>query len=269
MTRRPLILLTNDDGIQSPGLHAAARAVKDLGELLVVAPSSQQTAAGRSFRGKRDAVLEPYTLEAGGEPMRAFHLEGTPACVVRHAIQALCAEHWPDLVISGINYGENVGTSISSSGTVGAAIEAASMGIPAIAVSQQTHPDYFMEHGEMDWTASGHFLKLVAGKSLMKKWPFDVDILKIDVPENATIDTPWALTRQSRRPYIQHHLHEPSPKSRLGDGAIKIEALPHVVEPGSDVYALALEKKVAITPLSLDATSRADFASILQLVGLK
>lgn len=262
MSNRPLIFLTNDDGIASPGLKAAVRAVLGLGELLVVAPSLQQTAMGRSFRGRKDAVLETIAYEVEGYSIRAFHAEGTPATVVRHALQVLCQERVPDLLISGINYGENVGTSISASGTVGAAIEAASLGIPALAAALQVHPDGFLHHGEQDWAAAEHFLRLFAQKRLGATLPFDVDLLKIDVPEDATPATPWRLSRLSRQRYFEMILDTPSLDSRIGDGRIVVSVNRASLEPDSDVHALAVDRIVAVTPLSLDATSRANFSDI-------
>ncbi len=267
MSTRPLIFLTNDDGIASPGLEAAARAVLGLGELLIVAPSTQQTAMGRSFRCRKDALLEPIAYAVDGHPVRAFHAEGTPATVVRHALQVLCLERLPDLLISGINYGENVGTSISASGTVGAAIEAASMGIPALAAARQVHPDHFMDHGEQDWAAAEHFLGLFARRLLDTPLPFDVDLLKIDVPEGATVDTPWRLSRLSRQRYFQMVLEAPSLESRMGDGRIVVDIDHGKLEADSDIHAMAVDRVVAVTPLSLDATSRADFGAIRKLLG--
>jgi 5'-nucleotidase len=262
MHSRPRLLLTNDDGIQSPGLLAAVKAVLGLGEIIVVAPSHQQTAMGRSFTGRRDAALEPIPFEVDGHSIRAFHCEGSPASVVRHALQVLCADRHPDLLISGINYGENVGTSITASGTVGAAIEGASMGIPALAAALQTHPSAFFHHGEQDWKAAEHFLRLFAGKMLASQLPYDVDLLKIDVPEDATPETPWRLCRLSRHRYFAMEIPDPTLESRLGDAKIRIHVDSGTLEPDSDVHALVCDRVVAVTPLSLDATSRADFGQI-------
>jgi 5'-nucleotidase len=266
MSPRPLIFLTNDDGIASPGLEAAARAVLGLGELLIVAPSTQQTAMGRSFRGRQDAQLEPIAFAVDGQRLRAFHAEGSPATVVRHALQVLCPERLPELLISGINYGENVGTSISASGTVGAAIEAASRGIPALAAARQVPPDAFLEHGEQDWRAAEHFLRFFAARLLGNKMPFDVDLLKLDVPEEATPETPWRLCRLSRQRYFDRVLDAPSLESRLGDGRIVVDIEPVSLEADSDVHALAVDCVVAVTPLSLDATSRANFCELRRLL---
>lgn len=258
----PLILLTNDDGIQSPGLLAAVQAVHGLGELLVVAPATQQTAMGRSFTGRRDATLEAVEFPVQGECIRAYACEGSPASVVRHGLMVLCGDKLPDLVVSGINYGENVGGSITASGTIGAALEAASLGIPALAVSQQMHPSAFLHHGDQDWRAAEHFLRLFADRLLSTALPFDVDVLKVDVPENATYRTPWRLTRLSRQRYFMRVIEAPTLSSRLGDGHVTVGVDHATLEPDSDVHALVMEGFVAVTPLSLDATSRTDFTRL-------
>jgi 5'-nucleotidase len=251
--------LTNDDGIQSPGLRAAVRAVLALGDLLVVAPATQQTAMGRSFTGRSDALLEPVGFAVEGRQIQAFACEGSPASVVRHGLLVLCRERLPDLVISGINYGENVGGSITASGTVGAAFEAASLKIPALAASLQMHPSAFLHHGEADWAAAEHFLELFARKILQAPLPFDVDLLKLDVPEKATRNTPWRLTRLSRQRYFMRILEDPTLLSCLGDGHVAVKVDHETLEADSDVHAL-MAGLVAVTPLSLDATSRTDFA---------
>ena len=264
---RPLFFLTNDDGIHSPGLRAAARAVRELGEVLVVAPATQQTAMGRSFTGRPDAALEPVSFEVDGQSIRAYACEGSPASVVRHGLAVLCRDRRPDLLVSGINYGENVGISIGASGTVGAAMEAAARGIPALAASQQMHPDHFMRHEAKDWGASEHFLRLFVRKLVGARLPPDVDLIKLDVPEDATPDTPWRLSRLSRQRYFEMVLDQPGPDSRLRDGRITVIVDQAALEPDSDVHALVRERVVAVTPLSLDATSRADFGAIREALG--
>lgn len=266
MAHRPLILLTNDDGIASPGLKASARALAGLGELLVVAPATQQTAMGRSLTGRRDARLEPVPFAVEGSPLRAFACEGSPAAVLRHGLQALCGTRKPDLVVSGINYGENVGTSVTASGTVGAALEAASRGIPALAAALQVPPQAFLAHGAADWGAAQHFLRRFAARMLASPMPFDVDLLKLDIPADATPDTPWRLCRQSRQPYVDAVLKDPGPESRLGDGELRIRVDAQSLEPDSDIHALVHARAVAVTPLSLDATSRTAFPALQALL---
>ncbi len=157
---RPLILLTNDDGIRSPGLLAVAEAVCDLADLLMVAPATQQTGMGRGISAAVDGKVIREEVPVGCQQMPAYALTGSPALAVLYGILAL-APHThgrrPDLVISGINYGENLGTCVTSSGTVGAALQAAELGIPGLAVSLETEKAYHFNHGhDVTWdTAAG------------------------------------------------------------------------------------------------------------------
>jgi 5'-nucleotidase len=264
---RPLIFLTNDDGITSPGLWAAARALHGLGELLVVAPSTQQTAMGRSYRGDREARLEPFAMNLGGAPVRAYSLKASPASLVRHGLQVFCQERVPDLLVSGINYGENVGVTIAASGTIGAAMEGAAHGIRALAVAKQTHPDSHYHHGEEDWGAAEHFTRYFAERMLKAELPPDVDFVKVDVPEEAHANTPWRLTRLTRQPYFVSLLKQPRLESRIGESVLEIHVNPQTLEKDSDVHALVMDKVVSVTPLSLDTTSRANFDDILLALG--
>ena len=140
---KPLIIVTNDDGVYSPGLCAAAEAVQDLGDLLVVAPRFQQTSMGRSFPKSKDVgIIEKIKIMLNGCEIEAYGVHGSPAHAVSHGILEL-AYRKPDLCISGINYGENLGLSISCSGTIGAAFEADSYDIPSIAISRQASWNIF------------------------------------------------------------------------------------------------------------------------------
>ena len=132
------ILCTNDDGVMSPGLAAAVETARGFAHVVVAAPSSQKTGAGRSLAGDRTSPFSTTPISVGAGKVSAFHLEGSPALVVRHAFSTVLRDARIDLAVAGINHGENIGYDISSSGTVGAAIECAVRGIPAIAVSMQT-----------------------------------------------------------------------------------------------------------------------------------
>lgn len=262
----PKILICNDDGIHSPGLHAATQAVMNMGEVIVVAPSAQQTSAGRSLKGYKESAFKTIDYEIDGRKIDAFHCDCSPALAVHHGLNVLCTNGKPDLLISGINYGENMGINITVSGTVGAALEGASKGIPALAVSLQTEIDSYHEYTTQDWTAASHFLAFFARLLLGTRLPFDVDVLKIDVPENATVQTPWRLTRLSRQAYYSNVIEQPSPESKIGDTELKIQIDHASLERESDICTLAIDHVVSVTPLSLDLTSRADFGSIHNLL---
>jgi len=263
---RPLILVTNDDGIDSPGLWAAVRAAMRLGEAFVVAPSEQQTGAGRSQPNSGPLRVEPRPHMVDGQPIRAYAIPSTPAQMVMYGVLAL-ADRPVDLVIAGVNYGENLGVEISASGTVGAALEAAAMGIPALAVSRETHKRFHFNAVEgMDFSAAQYFAEFFGRTLLQRKMPADADVLKVDVPEGATPETPWRVTRVSRQRY-----YYPIPPAGW-DGAeplyIDYEARLQMetLEPDSDVRAIAVDKVVSVAPISLDLTSRVDRDALQQLL---
>jgi 5'-nucleotidase len=250
------IFVTSDDSIHSPGLWAAAAAAAELGEVVVVAPETQHTGAGRSHSANPDARLNAAELDLSGIKVRAYACDCSPAAAVRHGIDALFGEDKPDLIVAGINYGENLGINIGTSGTVGAAMEGASHGIPALAISKQTDVNSHHRHTNQDWEASAFFLKLFARLLLSKGMPPDVDVLKIDVPDDASEATPWRLTRIARRPYYSWVLPNASEESRLGDRKTTINRSAFIGMAGTDIHALAVERIVSVTPLSLDLTSR-------------
>ena len=258
----PLILITNDDGVLSPGLAAAVAAVRDLGEVLVVAPSQQQSASGRAFFGDKEAQLRAVDLVVGGAAVRAYACDCSPALAVQHGVAVLCRERRPDLAISGINYGENLGFNVTLSGTVGAALQAAERRIPALAVSLQTDHRYHFQYGAVDWPAAAHFTRLFAERMLRQALPADVHVLNVVVPEHATARTPSRITRLARQSYFDTVLETPSATSRIGDGHFGVHIDADRLEPDSDIYALVHDGVVSVTPLSLDLTSRVDRAAL-------
>ncbi len=266
---RPLILLTNDDGIHSPGLHAVAEAVYDLGELLIAAPATQQTGMGRGSPPVIDGTVDEVVLSVGGHDLKGYAISGSPAQSVLYGVLVI-AERRPDLVISGINYGENLGTCVTISGTVGAALQAAELGIPGLAVSLETDRSYHYEsRGErrVDWGAAAHATRRFAEAMLGRQMPFDVDVLKIDVPDDATPQTPWRLTRQSRQAYYEIYRPNAKPAAGMQVGLdYRINVNWETLAPDSDIYALARDRVIAVTPLSQDLTARADLGALEQML---
>ena len=252
------ILLTNDDGIRSPGLWAAAEALSDLGFVQVVAPREQFSGAGRSLPVTSDGIIQIQEVQVNGKPWQVYAVGGTPAQVVLHAVLEILPKQ-PDLVVSGINYGENVGSGITISGTVGAAMEAASMGIPSLAVSLETEPQHhYSLSNEVDFSVAAHFTIYFSRLVLTNRFPPDVDLIKVDVPCDATPDTPWGITRLSHQRYFEPM----APKRTSWDVPARVgyrAADGSSEEPqDTDVYALRVRRIVSVTPLSLDMTSRID-----------
>lgn len=262
-TKRPQILLTNDDGIQSPGLWAAAEALSKLGYVTVAAPREQASGSGRSIPTTSDGRITATILDIGEQQWTTYAIGGTPAQSVLHAIMEIMPQH-PDLVVSGINYGENLGTSITISGTVGAALEGAAFGIPSIAVSLQLRNESYLGYDRsVDFSTAAHFSALFAKRMLDQALPADVDVLKIDVPNNATPETPWRITRLARHRYYAPEIRRSGSWDEPG-GYIggKLGARKEDVEKDTDVYTMAFDRLVAVTPLSLDMTARVELGEL-------
>ncbi|MEL6151305.1 MAG: 5'/3'-nucleotidase SurE [Chloroflexota bacterium] len=258
MTDRPLIMFTNDDGIASPGLWTVAQAFADLAEVLIVAPMKQQSGTGRSLPNDTTGAV----IAQEGKPLPAFAVDGTPAQAVQHGVMEI-AMRKPSLIISGINYGENTGNGVTISGTVGAAFEAASFGIPAIAVSQQTDHNLHLTYSQaVNFSASAYFTRMFAEWMLNNNGFDDLDILKIDTPINVANNTDWRMTRLSKKrvywPVVPDRTTSYSPQA-LGY-AMTLD--PTEAETDSDVYAVFVDKMVSVTPMSLDMTSRLDLAEL-------
>ena len=266
-SERPLILFTNDDGIASPGLHTLAEAFADVGDILIVAPLLQQSGMGRSMPNTSEGRIYPQEVPMNGHPYKAYAVDGTPAQAVQHGVIEL-ADRMPSLVVSGINYGENVGNGVTISGTVGAALEAASLGIPAIAISQQMPQSLHLSYSQdIDFHAAAGFA-LRFGKWLIEhpSRPDDVDVLKIEVPEHATPETPWRMTRLSRRRVFWPTRPERVALGDVGRIGYYFNGDPAKSEPDSDVYAVLVDHVVSVTPMSLDLTSRTDLFRLRQIL---
>ncbi len=257
---KPRILLTNDDGIASPGIVAAARALLSLGEVLVVAPSRQQTSMGRAYTGAPEARFEPASFTVDGVSVQAYACDASPAAVVRHALLVF-PDFAPSLVVAGINYGENVGVCVTGSGTVGATLDAACKGIPSLAMSLETDIRSHREYSGQNWDAAEHFTRYFAQGLLRKGMPAGVDILKVEVPDTATKQTPWQITRLSPHLYYTLRLQRPGLEAELKDGVIGKRACddePH----DTDAYAIRKAKAVSVTPLVVDLTARTPFDEV-------
>ncbi len=256
--KRYQILLTNDDGINSPGLWAAAEALSELGYVTVAAPRDQASATGRSQPLTSDGKINVTKMQIGTQDWEVYAVGGTPAQVVVHSIFEIMPIQ-PDLVVSGINYGENLGTSVSISGTIGATLEAACMGIPAIAASLQLADgkDYLSYSTSVDFSTAAYFVQYFARLMLEKRMPHDVDVLKVDVPFEATPATEWQVSRQDRQRYYAPFMNEiGSEQPRLD---FRMDVHPELSPSDSDITVVCVNHKVSVTPLSIDMTSRVNF----------
>lgn len=260
--KKPHILLTNDDGIRSPGLWAAASELAKIGYVTVAAPRHQSTGMGRSLPSTSDGIIKKEKVQVNGQDWDVYAVGGSPAQAVLHGILEI-VPHKPDLVVSGINYGENVGLGITISGTVGAAMEAANLGFPALAVSLETEPHHHLSHSEeVDFSIAGYFTGYFAKLVLEKKEFEGVDLLKVEVPSHATQQTEWQIARLSRQRY-----YDPIPAKRNSwddhgpMGYARADNLPNE-QDDTDAFIMRSKKMVAVTPINLDMTARVDFSKL-------
>ena len=246
------ILITNDDGVNSSGIMAAKRAVEDLGKIDVVAPATQQSGIGHALTLFEPIRVTPTNLVDG---TAAYSVSGTPTDAVIIGIYEV-TDSKPDLVISGINIGENLGKSeLTTSGTIGAAMEASTHGVPAISVSLQvTRGDikFHDGHVDVDFRHSEMILKQLVEKILKKGLPDGVDFINLNIPSHPSSNK-IKLTRLGERMYSIHIKKRLDPRGRPyywidGD---PIENDDH----GTDVNTLKFERCATITPISLDCTS--------------
>ncbi|MGD0457895.1 MAG: 5'/3'-nucleotidase SurE [Terriglobia bacterium] len=228
------ILLTNDDGIQAPGLKSLEESMASIGEVTVVAPDREMSGASQSI-----SVHAPLRVRQLDE--RHYAVSGTPADTVIIALYHLLPQK-PNLVISGINPGGNLGESVVYSGTVAAAMEAVLHGVPAIAISLATRK-------HLDFSSAATFAAQLAAKVLEEGLPEGV-MLNVNVPRGEVSGV--RLTRQSQKISQNLVLEKKDPRGRPYywlDETVELSE----VEPDSD-YAAILAHEVSVTPLHVDRT---------------
>ena len=239
------ILVTNDDGVQSDGLFALFHALSQVGDVSVVAPERQQSATGHAITLHKPLRLTPTTLRDG---TAAFMSNGTPSdCATLGILEAMGGD--VDLVVSGINHGPNLGWDVHYSGTVSAAIEAAMIGKPSVAVSVATwEKDVF-------WEPAARFAAQIAKRLVTQPLPPHT-VLNINAPNLPQSQILGVMvTTQGRRQYVDRLEKRLDPIGRpyywLG-GSLAEEA--RGAEAGSDVRTVA-DGKISLTPLHLDLTA--------------
>jgi 5'-nucleotidase len=254
-SQKPLILVTNDDGVDSPGLLVTVTALCDIADVVVAAPLEQSSGAGTSKPPSSSCRIIANPKQINGQPMTFYGVDGSPLQAVQHGAIEL-APRTPDLVISGINYGENIGASIIVSGTLGAAMEAAVMGIPAIAVSLECPPEFYYAHGDIDFSVAAYFMRKFALQTLANRLPSGVDLLNINVPQDATEATLWKPTIISK--HKRYRLVAPERAALSDPGQLRWASTNVTFEPDSDIFTLSHERLVSVTPLRVNATANID-----------
>ncbi len=238
-----LALLTNDDGIFAPGLAALERALRRIGDVSVVAPSTEQSGVGHAI-----TFLTPLTAKEIFERgrSRGWAVDGSPADAVKLGISEFCPRR-PDIVVSGINSGLNAGINVLYSGTVAAAIEGAFFGITSIAVSLE-----YDEHANFDRAAE---IAIDVIRGLLDRRPPAGSLYNINIPTRALAGMPrLRIVPMSTSRYGEAFERRIDPRGRAYYWATN-EPPPPPSPHDSDVTALAAGH-VTLTPLDYDLTHR-------------
>lgn len=247
------ILVTNDDGVNAPGLLALAQALRPLGTVTVLAPDHNWSASGHVKTLERPLRVKDALLADGS---RALATDGAPSDCVALAVLGLLPS-LPDLVVAGINGGPNLGHDLTYSGTVTAAMEGAISGLPAIAVSLDVPP---LLEGALDYSAAAAVARSVTANVIQHGLPAGT-LLSVNVPY-LPLDKirGYQITRQGLRIYRDALVARADPRGRpyywIGG-----EAPGGVPEAGTDFGALH-EGYVSITPVQLDLTAHALLESL-------
>ena len=241
------ILLSNDDGISSAGLNALAGALERLGIIYVVAPDREQSASSHAL-----SIHRPLRMDKVAE--NSYSVDGTPTDCINLAVNGLLKDNKPDLIVSGINKGENLGDDVTYSGTVSAAMEGTLLGIPSVAISLEGRSDF-------EFATASEYATLISEYVLMHGLPSDI-LLNVNIPkiEHGEIKG-IKITRQGKRVYNDAVVEKVDPRGREyywigGDelGSLQLD--------NSDIDAVK-KGYVSVTPIKLDLTDH-DYIKFLE-----
>ncbi len=230
------VLLSNDDGVHAPGIRALAGAFAE-DEVWVVAPDREQSASSHAI-----SLHRPLRLVEVKE--RWYAVDGTPTDAVYMGLNLLLREARPDVVVSGVNHGPNLGNDVLYSGTVAAAMEAALLGVNAIAISLACQPPH-------EFAEAARFAAALA-RRVVARPPAAPLLLNVNVPPGPVRG--YRFTRLGRRTYGSEVVEKTDPRGRKyywigGEGGVQNADI-----PGSDCNAVLLDGLVSVTPLHLDST---------------
>jgi 5'-nucleotidase len=235
------ILITNDDGIHAPGLQVLERIARSLtDDVWIVAPETEQSGASHSL-----TIHRPLRLRSLGD--RRFVVDGTPTDCVLLALNRVLEDRRPDLVLSGVNHGSNIGEDVTYSGTIAAAMEATLLGCRAVALSQHLDPSR-----PADWPTAEHWGPQVIRKVMAIDWPRNV-LVNVNFPAVGPEEVAGIQVVRHGKRKIGDDLHErqdPRGRTYFWIGTLRGE---DDVLPDTDVGVI-MDNGIAVTPLDLDLT---------------
>ncbi|MHA1564188.1 MAG: 5'/3'-nucleotidase SurE [Alphaproteobacteria bacterium] len=249
------ILLSNDDGIAAPGLKVLLRIANKLSDdVWICAPETEQSGAAHSL-----TLHDPLRIRRLSKVRYAVN--GTPTDCVLLGLQEILKDNPPDLLLSGVNRGANIGEDVTYSGTVAAAMEATILGVPAIALSLNIQNGQSKIH----WpTAEKHAPPLIR-KLCAAGWP-EGTLINVNFPDCAPADVgPIKITRQGQRKILGNLDKRIDPRGRpyYWIGSLRSEA---VAQPGTDLAAIEADQ-ISITPIHLDLTNQPTLRPLKQIFG--
>jgi len=237
------ILLSNDDGIDAPGLKVLERIAHQLSQdVWIVAPVTEQSGAGHSL-----TLHQPLRPNCLGE--KIYSVDGTPADCVLVAINHLMKEEQPDLILSGVNMGANLGEDVHYSGTVAAALEGTLLGIPGIALSQ-----VFSSPDVVRWETAENYAPDIIMKCCAASWGKNI-LLNVNFPDKPLDEVGGlSVVRQGKHKIGDELAFRSDPRGReyLWIGPRR---LANASEEGTDLHAIA-EGRITVTPICVDLTHR-------------
>lgn len=248
MSKRPLILISNDDGVQAQGIQELTAMMCRLGDVIVVAPDGPRSAASCSISPLTTITIKLLKEQNG---LKIYQCSGTPTDCVKLALDGLLTEK-PDLVVSGINHGDNASVSIHYSGTVGAVFEACMKSVPAIAFSLKT------KNQQCDFRPYEEVIMQTASYVLEHGLPQDV-LLNVNFPEVKKLKG-TKICRIGRGRWMKE-------MKKIGEGAYQLTGYFQNLEPeAEDTDYWALDQGLAaITPVQLDMTAYGQLKELKKL----
>ena len=244
MTERPLILVTNDDGITAPGIRSLIRVMNTLGEVVVVAPDSPQSAMGHAITINNTLYCKEELIDNGSQ--KEYSISGTPADCIKLAIHELLGRK-PDLCVSGINHGSNSSINVIYSGTMSAAIEAGMGGIPAIGFSLLNY------NWDADFSAAESYIKTLCLKVMEKGLEKGI-VLNVNFPDLTKKDIKGVrVCRQANANWVEKFDKRQSP---MGRNYYWLTGEFINQDKGEDTDEWALEEGyISVVPVQFDLTA--------------
>ncbi|MCE4615356.1 MAG: 5'/3'-nucleotidase SurE [Desulfurococcales archaeon] len=240
---KPVILVSNDDGVYSPGLKVLYEAVNDLGETYVIAPETPKSSSGLGLTLHKPLRIEEMHVWG----VNVYAINGTPSDVIHLASNVLTNKI--DLAVSGVNIGDNTSVQvILSSGTIGVAAQAGLLGIPSIAFSAAVDNHEAFED-DIYVSIIRKVVREFSWRVIKNGLPVGVDVLNINFPCEVTLETEIKLARPARMRFLEYMEERGDPR---GKKYYWLYGKPVEPEEGTDVYVVIKEGNIAVTPISFN-----------------